>query len=133
MTEPGPTGGRPSPLYRPTGGSSLEAWQTSQTSQTPRARIEKRGLPPLTALPQSERGTPFGTPSQGTPVERLVNGAWANGWVVAEAASLHAVKIAQLGNPLLTIGNMRWGVDVRACASTPSPVEDQQPDDPFDF
>ena len=133
MTEPGPTGGRPSPLYRPAGGSSLEAWQTSQTSQTPRARIEKRGLPPLTALPQSERGTPFGTPSQGTPVERLVNGAWANGGVVAEAASLHAVKIAQLGNPLLTIGNMRWGVDVRACAGTPSPVEDQQPDDPFDF
>ena len=133
MTEAGPTGGRPSPLYRPTGGSSSEAWQTSQTRQTSHAHTERISLPPLTPLAGSDGGssTEGGlTPSPGTPVELHRNGAWNNGWVVLDASNADSVKAAKLGNSNVTVGNLRWDLDVRLCQSSPFKAE---PSDPFDF
>lgn len=138
QTQTGPDGGRPSSLYRPKGVSPAETSQTSQTSQTLARVYEKGGLPPLTPLPRLPRGGGFDTPAPGTPVERLKDGSWSNGWIVVDASNLHAVKISQLGNPLLTISNMRWDVDVRSCTGSPfggspEPSAKDQTTDPFDF
>lgn len=137
MTEANALGGRPSPLYRPKGASSLEAWQTSQTCQTSSSIAIERGLPPLTALTRSDGGcsvegglTP---PSPGTPVELFRNGEWSNGWVVAAASSSDNVRAAKLGNSMITVGNLRWGLDIRACQSSPFKAEPTEPVDLFDF
>ena len=66
-------------------------------------------------------------------MERLKDGNWSNGWVVADASNLHAVKISQLGNPMLTISNMRWDVDVRLCSGSPFAAKEEPTIDPFDF
>ena len=137
MTETNALGGRPSPLYRPKGGSSLQAWQASQTCQTETPIALERSLPPLTALTRSDRGcsvegglTP---PSPGTPVELLRNGEWSNGWVVAAASSSDNVRAAKLGNSMITVGNLRWDLDIRACQSSPFKAEPTEPVDLFDF
>ena len=137
MTEPSVLGGRPSPLYRPKGGSSLEACQTSQTCQTSSSIAIERGLPPLTALTRSDGGCFVGEgltpPSPGTPVELLRNGEWSNGWVVAAASSSDNVRAAKLGNSMITVGNLRWDLDIRACQSSPFKAEPTEPVDLFDF
>jgi len=119
QAESGLEGGRPSVLYRPAGGTSPDAWQTSQTSQTSRASYEIRGLSPLTPLTQGDGGRGFDTPKPGTAVERFQNGNWSNGWVVVDAQDPERVKIAQLGNSNLRISNMRWDLDVRLCTGSP--------------
>jgi hypothetical protein len=158
----GAEGGRPSALYRPKGVSLSEGWQTSQTCQTLARVYEKRGLPPLTPLTRLPEGGSFDTPTDtfgtpqpetsvdedlappmceaelnppkpGTPVERFKDGKWINGWVVVDASNLYAVKISQLGNPMLTISNMRWDLDVRACEGSPFATQEQPTSDPFDF
>ena len=134
--EPGPEGGRPSALYRPAGGSSLEGWQTSQTCQTSRASYEKRGLPPLTPLTRSDGGSSSEgglAPSPGTPVELHRNGVWSNGWVVADASNPDSVKAAKLGNSNITVGSLRWDLDVRLCQSSPFRAEPSDSSDEFDF
>ena len=134
--EVGPEGGRPSALYRPAGGSSLEGWQTSQTCQTSRASYEKRGLPPLTPLTRSDGGSSSEgglAPLPGTPVELHRNGAWSNGWVVLDATNANSVKAAKLGNSNITVGNLRWDVDVRLCQSSPFKADSAEPTDLFDF
>ena len=84
-------------------------------------------------------------PMPGTPVELHRNGDWNNGWVVSDASDLHAVRVAKLGSPNVTVGSLRWELDVRPCQSSPfgapplwdvgkvpdapTPVES----DPFDF
>ena len=150
-TDAGPAGGRPSPLYRPAKGSSLDGWQTSQTCQTSRAYMERSSLPPLTPLTGSDGGCsePGGlAPTPGTPVELHRNGDWNNGWVVSDASDLHAVRVAKLGSPNVTIGSLRWDLDVRPCQSSPFKADyepepweldegpfpdDSEPLDPLDF
>ena len=126
---------RPSPLYRPAGGSSLDGWQTSQTCQTSRAYMERSSLPPLTPLTRSDGGGSESgglAPTPGTPVELNRNGDWNNGWVVSDASDLHAVRVAKLGSPNVTVGSLRWELDVRPCQSSPFRAEPVEPD-PFDF
>ena len=94
----------------------------------------------MTALTRSDGGcsvdgglTP---PSPGTPVELLRNGEWSNGWVVADGSSSDNVRAAKLGNSMITVGNLRWGLDIRACQSSPfkaEPAEPAQTADLFDF
>ena len=55
----------------------------------------------------------------GTPVELHRNGDWNNGWVVSDASDLHAVRVAKLGSPNVTVGSLRWELDVRLCQSSP--------------
>lgn len=54
-----------------------------------------------------------------TPVERLVDGVWANGWLVRDASDLHAVTIEKLGQPNYLIRNLRWEIDLRLCEGSP--------------
>jgi len=71
-------------------------------------------------------------PPPGTPVELHRNGDWNNGWVIADASNLDNVRAAKLGSPNVTVGSLRWELDVRPCQSSPfkaDPVES----DPFDF
>ena len=133
--EVGPEGGRPSALYRPTEASSLEGWQTSQTCQTSRAYTERRGLPPLTPLTRKEQGSSKQgglAPPPGTPVELHRNGAWNNGWVIADASNLDSIRAAKLGSPNVIVGSLRWELDVRPCQSSPFMADPVEPD-PFDF
>ena len=149
LLDAGPLGGRPSVLYRPSGASSLEACETSETCETSTSITWDIGLAPLTPLTRKAGGcsvegalTP---PASGTPVELHRNGAWSNGWVVSDASDLHSVRVAKLGSPNVTVGSLRWELDVRPCQSSPfgapplgdvgkvpeapAPVES----DPFDF
>lgn len=52
-----------------------------------------------------------------TPVERLIDGEWVNGWIVHDDSDPHKVVIAKIGNPLLRISNQRWDIDIRPCES----------------
>ena len=149
LLDAGPLGGRPSVLYRPSGASSLEACETSETCETSTSITWDIGLAPLSPLTRKAGGcsvqgalTP---PASGTPVELHRNGAWSNGWVVSDASDLHSVRVAKLGSPNVTVGSLRWELDVRPCQSSPfgapplgdvgkapeapAPVES----DPFDF
>ena len=130
------SGGRPQLLWVPNT-PSLESGEKRETRETkPHAHDKRRGYSPFSPkTPASGGGVAEGlfTPSPGTPVERHKNGSWANGWVVVDASNLQAVKISQIGNPMLTISNMRWELDVRPCQGTPFAAEEQPQSDPFDF
>ena len=130
LADPGVLGGRPSPLYRPAGGSSLEGWQTSQTSQTSPSITIERGLTPLTPLTRSDGGSGFDTPAIGAPVELFRNNEWCNGWVVANASNMDSIRAAKLGSPNVLISNLRWGLDVRLCQSG---SQEPEPTELFDF
>lgn len=52
-------------------------------------------------------------------VERLQNGEWRNGWLVADGSNPDAVTIAKLGQPNYRIKNLRWTVDIRPCQGSP--------------
>tara|TARA_Y100000004_G_scaffold84442_1_gene94771 strand:- start:1007 stop:2620 length:1614 start_codon:yes stop_codon:yes gene_type:complete len=121
-TETGAEGGRPSVLYKPYGVSTTDTSQTSQTSQTSRAHTERKGLSPLKHLARMEQGSSeqggLAHPV-GTPVELHRNGAWNNGWVIADGSRADNVRAAKLGNPKITINNLRWDLDVRLCQSSP--------------
>ena len=52
-----------------------------------------------------------------TPVERLIDGSWTNGWLVRDGSNLDAVVVEKFGNPMITCSNLRWELDIRSCAS----------------
>lgn len=52
-----------------------------------------------------------------TPVERLIDGQWHNGWLVRDGSDPHHVVIEKVGNPMLTMSNQRWDIDIRPCES----------------
>lgn len=151
-------GGRPQLLWVPNTPSPETGEIRGTRGITSRAHTKERGFSPFTPKSQENRGgveegvlppspgapvveelalpiceAELNPPKPGTPVERLKDGNWSNGWVVADASNLDAVKISQLGNPLLTIRNMRWGVDVRPCTGSPFATEQPPTSDPFDF
>ena len=127
------SGGRPQLLWVPNT-PSLESGEKRETRETtPRAHVKRRGYSPFSpSSPSSLGGVAEGflPPSPGTPVELHRNGAWSNGWVVADASNPNDVKAAKLGNVNVTIGSLRWDLDVRLCQSSPFKAE---PSDPFDF
>lgn len=68
------------------------------------------------------------SPARGTPVERLIDGAWHNGWVIHDASNPHAVTIAKLGQSAYRVRNLRWEVDLRPCEGSPfaNPKSEEQ-------
>ena len=113
-------GGRPADLYAPvTTPSPEKVGETGETDLTPSRVHEKRGLAPLAPLAHLPGGGGFSPPPVGTPVERLIDGAWHNGWVVHDASNPHAVTIAKLGQSAYRIRNLRWDVDLRPCEGSP--------------
>ena len=63
------------------------------------------------------------------------NGDWSNGWVVVDASNANSVKAAKLGNSNVTVGSLRWDLDVRLCQSNPFKAAPETFDtsDRFDF
>ena len=58
-----------------------------------------------------------------TKVEIRRGDEWANGFIVRNGSDPDKISVERLGNPMVTISNLRWGLDVRACQ--PEPVEVQ--------
>ena len=134
--EPLVSGGRPQLLWVPNT-PSLESGEKRETRETnPRAHDKERGYSPFsTKTPTSGGGVVEGflPPSAGTPVELHRNGAWSNGWVIADTSKPDNIRAAKLGSPSVTIGNLRWDLDVRLCQSSPFKAESTNPSDLFDF
>ena len=65
-----------------------------------------------------------------TKVEIRRGDEWASGFIVRNGFDPDSISVERLGNPMVTISNLRWGLDVRACQ--PEPVEVQSTV-PFNF
>jgi hypothetical protein len=128
-------GGRPELLWVPNEASGETGGTRGTRETTSRASHEIEGYSPYSPyLPNTPGTSAEGVkpPLAGTPVELHRNGDWNNGWVVSDASDLHAVKAAKLGSPNVTVGSLRWGLDVRPCESSPFKADPVEPD-PFDF
>ena len=66
-----------------------------------------------------DMGNPVTGIKEGQTVQRLVDGTWQSGWVIADGTNPERLKIAKLGNPMLMFSNQRWGMDVRECTGSP--------------
>ena len=55
---------------------------------------------------------------------------WADGFIVRNGSDPNSISVERLGNPMVTISNLRWGLDVRACQPEPQEVQSTVP---FDF
>ena len=122
LTDPGPDGGRPSCLWKPSTPLPQEGVKKGEQVKNPSRVYEIRGLSPISSLSGAAGGGGLNTPPPGTPVERLTDGQWLNGWVVQDASNPHAVTIAKLGQPTYRIRNLRWEVEVRCCTGSPFPT-----------
>ena len=69
----------------------------------------------------------------GTPVERFKDDAWENGWVVHDGQDRDRITIAKLGNQMVLVRNLRWGLDVRECNGSPFAPRESQDTGEFDF
>ena len=141
-------GGRPELLWVPNEASGETGGTRETRETTSRASHEIEGYSPYSPYLPNTPGTSVEgvkPPLAGTPVELHRNGDWNNGWVVSDASDLHAVRVAKLGSPNVTVGSLRWELDVRPCQSSPfgaPPLGDvgKAPEapapvelDPFDF
>jgi len=144
------TNGRPSLLFAPLSPPSRRVVQTQQTEQTPRARIEKRGLSPFSPLSHMLGGGSAGatnplchTPTlePNTSVELLQpDGSWANGWKLHKDSTPHEVTVWRLdpGGRLVKRSGMRWEMDVRLSSHEqqqppPAPAADHEFDPAAEF
>ena len=136
--EPLVSGGRPQLLWVPNT-PSLESAETRGIRPTNTlAHVKEKGCSPFfTKTPAFGGGVAEGVlpPTPGTPVELHRNGAWSNGWVVVDASNANSVKAAKLGNANITVGSLRWDLDVRLCQSSPFKAAPETFDtsDRFDF
>jgi len=131
-------GGRPQFLWAPIEASRDIGGSRGERGNTSRALYEEIGFTPKTPKPPNTLGSfveGFLPPSPGTPVELHRNGDWSNGWVVVDASNADNVKAAKLGNANITVGSLRWDLDVRLCQSSPFKAAPETFDtsDRFDF
>lgn len=134
-------GGRPSLLFAPLSPhlepSPTGVGKTSETCETPRARIEKEGFSPFSSLPHPPGGGVNFTPplpEPNSPVELLQpDGSWLNGWKLHKDSTAHAITVWRLdpGANLIKRRNLRWGIDVRACQ--PAPLYEPLDESTLDF
>ena len=93
-----------------------------------RAVTEKEVLTPSTPSTPLPEHTPRARAEIGTPVEKLVNGEWKSGFVIADGTNPNALKVSPLGNPMTTYSSLRWELDVREATGSPfanAPQQDQ--------
>ena len=123
--------GRPATLFKPRkGGTPESGGERGERGETTPLAYKKdtftpltpNTLTPLTPLTPSQGSTP----SRGltpipvkTPVQKLTSGVWKNGWLVRDGSNPHSIVVEQLGNQMVTVSNLRWGIDVRECTGTP--------------
>ena len=119
--------GRPAVLFKPaqtvlnTPPEDVRLMQKMSFIDSEASRAhEKENKTHLTHKEHSPGSTRIKTPIElNTSVERLHNGHWRNGWVVADGSNPDAVTIAKLGQPNYRIKNLRWSVDIRPCQGSP--------------
>ena len=114
--------GRPAALFKPRkGGAQENGGEKGERGETTSLAHKKDTLTPLTPK------TPFkgSTPSRGltpipikTPVQKLTSGVWKNGWLIRDGSNPHSIVVEQLGNQMVTVSNLRWGIDVRECVGS---------------
>ena len=134
--EPLVAGGRPQFLWAPHEGSRDIGGTRGERGKTPPLSRKEMGITPITpSIPNTLGTSTEGVlpPASGTPVELHRNGAWNNGWVVVDASNADSVRAAKLGNSNITVGNLRWELDVRLCQSSPFKADSAEPTDLFDF
>ena len=91
----------------------------SPTSRTVRGLTHKTRLIRLYEGGGSKTHPPerLHTPLLNSPVERFLNNEWESGWLIHDAKELNNITIVKVGNPLLTVSNLRWDIDLRPCLS----------------
>ena len=65
-----------------------------------------------------------------TKVEIRRGDEWADGFIVRNGSDLNKISVERLGNPMVTISNLRWELDVRLCQSG---SQEPEPTELFDF
>jgi len=85
--------------------------------------------------PSTAKETLSSAVAWGTPVERFKDGSWENGWVIHDAQDRDRITIAKLGNQMVLVRNLRWGIDLRECSGSPFAPTDEtgSNDGEFDF
>ena len=71
-----------------------------------------------TAVPVSEVNKNIHLIPVKSPVERLIGDEWQAGWLVRDGRNPDAVTVEKLGNPNLTVKNLRWDLDLRPASTT---------------
>ena len=101
-------------------------------SSTTAVQPESRKTSSDDAAPSPEGTSPIAV---GTPVERFKDDSWENGWVVHDGQNRDRITIAKLGNQMVLVRNLRWGVDLRECSGSPfASISDAEPaTEEFDF
>lgn len=77
---------------------------------------DQRKTPSDDVAPSPEGASPIAV---GTPVERFKDDSWENGWVVHDGQNRDRITIAKLGNQMVLVRNLRWGLDLRECSGSP--------------
>jgi hypothetical protein len=65
-----------------------------------------------------------------TKVEIRRGDEWASGFIVRNGFDPNKISVERLGNPMVTISNLRWELDVRLCQSG---LQEPEPTELFDF
>ena len=65
-----------------------------------------------------------------TKVEIRRGDEWTDGFIVRNGSDLNKISVERLGNPMVTISNLRWELDVRPCQSG---SQEPEPTELFDF
>ena len=131
--------GRPSAMFKPRReGSQEDGGERDERGESPPRAHKKDTLTPLTPINKTpltpKTPTQGSTPLRGltpipikTPVQKLTSGVWKNGWLVRDGSNPHSIVVEQLGNQMVTVSNLRWGVDVRECVGSAfgSPEEEE--------
>jgi hypothetical protein len=65
-----------------------------------------------------------------TKVEIRRGDEWSDGFIVRNGSDLNKISVERLGNPMVTISNLRWELDVRPCQSG---SQEPEPTELFDF
>ena len=58
-----------------------------------------------------------------TKVEIRRGDEWASGFIVRNGSDPNSISVERLGNPMVTISNLRLGLDVRPCQPEPETVQ----------
>ena len=67
-------------------------------------------------LPSSKDPSPNAIDPK-TKVEVLKADGWCDGFIVRDGSNPDKISVEKLGNPMITISNLRWELDVRPCKS----------------
>ena len=105
--------------WREAWGKVVEVWKDSDPIVVKVVKATNPDRHPPSSYEWGIRVRPSAGKTAGTPVERLINGTWKTGWVIADGSDLDSMVAAQLGNPMLTFSNLRWGLDVREATGSP--------------